>query len=77
MIEVLLKRRSTSKFTSRKIEPDKIEKLMQAALLSPTSRNLHSCEFIVIEDEKMIKKLAVSKPHGADFLVGAGNCHYR
>ena len=71
MIEVLLKRRSTRKFTSRRIEPEKIEKLMQAALLSPTSRNLHSCEFIVIEDEKMIKKLAVSKPHGADFLVGA------
>ncbi len=69
MIDLLLKRRSARKFTSQKVEPEKIEKLLQAALLSPTARNLHSCEFIVIEDEKMIKKLAESKPHGADFLA--------
>lgn len=69
MIDLLLKRRSARKFTLQKVEPEKIEKLLQAALLSPTAKNLHSCEFIVIKDEKMIKKLAESKPHGADFLA--------
>ncbi|MCK5199570.1 MAG: nitroreductase family protein, partial [Spirochaetales bacterium] len=69
MIDLLLKRRSARKFTSQKVEPEKIEKLLQVALLSPTAKNLHSCEFIVIEDEKMIKKLAESKPHFADFLA--------
>lgn len=71
MIDLLLKRRSARKFTSQKVEPEKIEKLLQAALLSPTAKNLHSCEFIVIENEKMIKKLAEAKPHGAGFLAEA------
>lgn len=71
MIDLLLKRRSARKFTSQKVEPEKIEKLLHAALLSPTAKNLHSCEFIVIEDEKKIKMLAESKPHGADFLAEA------
>lgn len=71
MIDLLSKRRSSRKFTTGKIEQEKIEKLLQAALLSPIARNLHSCEFIVIEDEKMIKKLAASKPNGAGFLANA------
>jgi nitroreductase len=71
MIDLLLKRRSARKFTSQKVEPEKIEILLQAALLSPTAKNLHSCEFIVIEDKKIIKKLAGSKPHGATFLAEA------
>ncbi|MCK5153991.1 MAG: nitroreductase family protein [Spirochaetales bacterium] len=71
MIDLLLKRRSTRKFTSQNIETDKKEKLIQAALLSPTARNLHSCEIIVIEDKKMLEKLAVSKPHGGTFLSNA------
>ena len=71
MIELLLKRRSARKFTSQKVEPEKIEKLLQAALLSPTAHNLHSSEFVVVEDEGMIKKLAASKPNGAGFLTDA------
>ncbi len=71
MIDLLLKRRSARKFTSQKVEPEKIEKLLQAALLSPTAKNLHSCEFIVIEDKEMIKKLAGSKPHGTGLLTEA------
>ncbi len=40
-------------------------------MLSPTARNLHSCEIIIIEDKKMLDKLAVSKPHGGTFLKNA------
>lgn len=68
MIEILLKRRSTRKFTSRKIEPEKIEKLMQAALLSPTAKNLLSSEFILVRDEETLKKLSTAKPQGGTFL---------
>ena len=53
MIDILLKRRSTRDFTSKVVEPEKIEKLVQAALLSPTAKNLHSCEIIVIENKKV------------------------
>ncbi len=71
MIDILLKRRSAREFTSKGIEPEKIEKLIQAALLSPTARNLHSCEIIVIENKEMLQKLSVSKPHGGTFLAKA------
>jgi nitroreductase len=71
MIDILLKRRSTRDFTSKVVEPEKIEKLVQAALLSPTAKNLHSCEIIVIENKKMLQKLAVAKPHGGTFLANA------
>ncbi|MCK5673396.1 MAG: nitroreductase family protein [Spirochaetales bacterium] len=71
MIDILLKRRSARDFTSKTVEPEKIEKLIQAALLSPTARNLHSCEIIVIEDKKILQKLSVSKPHGGTFLANA------
>jgi len=71
MIELLLKRRSTRKFTTKKVESEKKEKLIQAALLSPTARNLHSCEIVLIEDEKMLKNLSISKPHGGTFLADA------
>jgi nitroreductase len=71
MIDLLLKIRSTRLFSPQKIETAKIEKLVQSALLSPTSRNLHSCEFVLIEDEVKISKLSKSKPHGASLLTGA------
>ncbi len=71
MIELLLKRRSTRSFLSRKVEQEKIEKLLQAALLSPTAKNLYSCEFITVENEETIKILAESKPHGATFMAKA------
>ena len=68
MIEVLLKRRSTRNFTSKKIEPEKIEKLLQTALLSPTAKNLLSSEFILVQDKKTLKKLSTAKPSGGIFL---------
>lgn len=40
MIDILLKRRSTRDFTSQKVEEDKIERLIQAALLSPSVKTL-------------------------------------
>lgn len=71
MIDLLLKRRSTRDFTTKIIEPEKRERLIQAALLSPTAKNLHSCEIIVIEDKNMLQKLSASKPHGGKFLENA------
>ncbi|MCF6335610.1 MAG: nitroreductase family protein [Spirochaetales bacterium] len=71
MIELLLSRRSTRKFLTRKVEQEKKDKLIEAALLSPTAKNLHSCEFITVENENLIKTLAGSKRHGASFMAEA------
>jgi nitroreductase len=68
MIDLLLKRRSIRNFTSQKIELEKIELLIQAALLSPSAKNLLSSEFIIVEDKEMLIKLSGAKPSGGVFL---------
>ena len=65
------KRRSIRKYKTDPVEADKIEKLVEAALRSPSSRSLNPWEFIVVTDPQVLEKLSRSKPHGASFLKGA------
>ncbi len=71
MIELLRARRSIRNFTDRPIEPQKIEILKEAALRSPSSRNIDPWEFIFVDQRELLKKLSLAKPHGAKFLAGA------
>jgi nitroreductase len=71
MIDLLQKRRSVRKFKNKVVEKDKISTLVQAALLSPSSRNLQPWEFLIVSDKKVLKQLAQSKKHGSSFLKGA------
>jgi len=71
MIELLRARRSIREFTGRPIEPQKIEMLKEAALRSPSSRNIDPWEFVFVDQRELLQKLARAKPHGAKFLAGA------
>jgi nitroreductase len=71
MMELLRARRSIRAYTGQAIEPQKKELLKEAVLRSPSSRNLDSWEFIFVDDRELLAKLAVCKPHGADFLAEA------
>ncbi|WP_418790631.1 nitroreductase family protein [Phosphitispora sp. TUW77] len=71
MLELLMKRRSIRKYKPTAIEQEKIDKLVRAALLSPSSRRINPWEFIVVTDKEVITKLAVAKEHGSSFLNGA------
>ena len=71
MLDLLYSRRSIRKYTSQLIEPEKIEKLIEAALLSPTSRNRESWEFVIVTDKSALKQLSVSKPGSASMLAEA------
>ncbi|QIA06633.1 nitroreductase family protein [Draconibacterium halophilum] len=64
MIEILRNRRSIRKYTDQKIEPEKIELLKEAALRSPSSKNINPWEFIFVDDKMLIEKLKSCKPHG-------------
>jgi len=68
MLDILRNRRSVRKFTGQKIEEEKIEKLKEALLLAPTSRNIEPCEFIMVQDKTVLEKLSLLKPHGAAFI---------
>ncbi len=71
MLNLLIKRRSIRRYKSQKVSSENINELVQAALLSPTSRNLKSCCFIAIDDEETLVELAKSKAHGSSFLANA------
>ena len=61
-------RRSTRKYTEQQISPEIVQKLLQAALLAPTSKNSKSWEFVAIENKDMLKQLSVCKDSGGSFL---------
>lgn len=69
--EIMLKRRSVRKFKSEGIPEEKINAVLQAGLLAPTSRNRNPCEFIVIRDREALEKLSKAKKAGAAFLSEA------
>lgn len=61
MLDLLKKRRTIRKFKDKKVEKDKIDKIVQGALTSPTGRNLRHWEIVVIQDEETIKKLSTTR----------------
>ncbi len=68
---LLVRRRSIRKFTEELLSPDEIRKIIEAALLSPTSKNRHSWEFIAVEEKETLSKLSVCKPGSAVFIADA------
>jgi len=71
MFELLEQRRSVRKFKSQPIEVEKIDKLKEALLRAPSSRNFQPCEFIFVDDPKLLAALATAKKHGSAFLAAS------
>lgn len=71
MLELLRKRRSIRKFKKERIDRAKIEGLKEAALRSPSSRNMRPWRFFFVEDGEVIRQLSACKEHGASFLKDA------
>ena len=69
--ELLRKRRSIRKFQDTPIPRETVERLIRAALLSPSSRNIRPWRFIVVDDPERIRRLAACKTHGSGFLSTA------
>ena len=68
---LIIARRSTRKFTEQQISPEDVQRIFQAALLAPTSKNAKSWEFVVVENKDMLRQLSVCKDAGGAFL---GEC---
>jgi len=71
MLEILRKRRSIRKFKKDRIDQAKMDELKEAALRSPSSRNIRPWKFFFVQDKGRIEKLSSCKEHGASFLKGA------
>ncbi|MBQ8558611.1 MAG: nitroreductase family protein [Tyzzerella sp.] len=68
LLDIILKRRSVRKYTTEPVSEDKLEKILQAGLLAPTSQNRKPCEFYVIRDKAVLKELSKAKKMGAGML---------
>ncbi len=71
ILNLLRNRRSARKFLLKDIEKDKLDKLCEAALRSPSSRNKNPWEFIFVTDKQKLKELSKTKEHGSAFLENA------
>jgi nitroreductase len=69
--ELLETRRSIRKYEQRPVEPEKIEKLIESALRSPSGRSINPWSFIVVDDRDKLERLSRCRPHGAAFLKNA------
>ncbi|NLJ00590.1 MAG: NAD(P)H nitroreductase [Bacteroidales bacterium] len=69
--QLQIRRRSIRKYREELLSPDETKKIFEAALLSPTSKNRHSWEFIAVEDKEMGEKLSKCKPKSAEFIADA------
>jgi len=68
---LIQKRRSIRKFLEEKVEIEKIDMLVEAALRSPSSRGFNPWKFIVVTERQLLESLSRAKPHGSSFLRGA------
>lgn len=71
MLDILRRRRSIRKYKDKKIEPDLMDQLKEAALRSPSSRGIGPWRFLFITDNARLDELSRAKEHGSSFLKGA------
>ncbi len=57
MLDLLMKRRSIRKYKQEPVAADKLEKIMQAALLSPSSRGRTPWEFVVVQNRETLQEM--------------------
>lgn len=69
--ELVQMRRSHRKFTDEPLTPDEVKLILRAGLMSPTSKNRRSWQFIVVDDKVNLQKLADAKEQYAEFISGA------
>jgi nitroreductase len=70
-IDLLRQRRSTRKFENRPVEGGKIEKILEAALMAPSSKRSTPWHFVVVDEKEKLDKMAVCRETGSKFLENA------
>ncbi len=71
MLELLKTRRSTRKYKELPVDKTELDKILKAALLAPSGKNIKPFEFVVIEDKETLLKLETCKHPGAVALKTA------
>lgn len=68
---ILNKRRSTRRFLPKAVEREKLLDIVNQALTAPSSRNMHTTRFIIVDDKPTIERLAKLRDYGSEFMKDA------
>lgn len=71
MLNLLMKRRSIRKYTDKPVDDEMIQRIIEAALLAPSSKKTQPWEFVVVKDKDLLLKLSQSRDVGAAFMKEA------
>ena len=69
-MQTMINRRSIRKYKDEPIPKEKLDKILRAGLLAPTSQNKKPCEFYIIKDRDTLEKLSKAKKFAAGMLAG-------
>ena len=64
LLKIIDRRRSIRAFDSRPVEPEDLEKILEAARLAPSSNNTQPWRFVVVRDAQKRRDLTLAQPLG-------------
>lgn len=68
---MLFKRHSIRKYADKPVSPDAVKQILEAGLLSPSSKSARPWEFVVVEDRDMLTRLSECKNFGSKPIANA------
>ena len=69
MVEAIAKRKSVRSFADKKVEPEKIESLLRAAMRAPSGINGQPWEFVVVDDKEILSTIYQFGPGNRSLLT--------
>ncbi len=82
LYQAIKKRYSCRSYSSKPIEPEKLEKILEAARLAPSAKNLQDWRFVIVTDEEKRKQVAIAANEqmfiatAPAIIVGCSNTDY-
>ena len=70
-LELCRHRRSIRKYTNQPVEQEKIDYLLQCALMAPSSKRTNPWEFIVVRDEAKLRAMSGCRTYGSQMFETA------
>ena len=71
LLKIMAERRSVRKYTGEHIPDDKLTTVLQAGMLSASSKGLRPWEFIIVRDRDMLERMSGFRVGAADMLKDA------
>lgn len=68
ILNAIMHRRSVRRYTGERIPDSTVENILYAGLAAASSKSRRPCEFVVVREHSMLKKLAACRPNAGLLL---------